>query len=124
MTTGMYPEERRVGPTAVILLNDRMFRRGVIGVDPGIDRHRAGNAQAGAVGNLDVLAVTIETESLTYFARCEGGAVLEHAVVAALNIVRVPIARPPAHHVRGRRHARSALTAAPGIVDVSDITVG
>ena len=67
---------------------------------------------------------SVETERLPDFAGGEDCAVLQRSVVAALNITRAPIARPPANHIRWWRHALwFALACAAGGVDALDLCV-
>jgi hypothetical protein len=60
---------------------------------------------------------------LVHFARRERGIVLKRSVIAALNIVRVSVGRPPTHHVDAvrRRRART-FTLASRIVDPLDLS--
>src|ERR1043166_3729235 len=123
MTTGTYPEEISALPTAVILLKDAVLRGVVIGLDPGIDSHRAGKAETRTIGSFQVLICAIQTERLSDLAQAKARTVDQRGVItSAGDISRVTVTRPPAHWSIDSR-AR-ALATRPGIIDAGNLRSG
>ena len=68
--------------------------------------------------DIDIVIHAVKTERQPDLARRKGRAVLQRPVVTVLNVIGIPISRPPADHVRGRGDALwLALACAACIVD-------
>src|SRR5207248_3823935 len=86
--------------------------------DPSVDGDRLGCVQCGARWDDNTrIEGRIERERLPHHTRGKRRPVLQRAVVTVLNIIRIPISRPPADHICGRRSACSALACTACIVD-------
>src|SRR5205814_5524445 len=82
--------------------------------------HNADIAADGAeiCADIDIAVCAIKTECLPDFALSKCDPVYERPVVTVLNVIGIPISRPPADHIRGRGGALwLALACAASAID-------
>src|SRR5437588_3073162 len=110
---GVIDEEQPIGiataACADILVpfsQDRLETNGIVcRIDPGIDRD-AIQFQTGGVADRHFVIDSIQTETLTDFARGKSRAVVRRTIVMTNDIVRISLSRPPTRHPRGWTGAR------------------
>ena len=85
--------------------------------------------QIGRVADRDGVAITVETEGLSDFARRICRLALQSAVVSTLRVLSSAIAAPPTHQTARRRNAsrrygRHTLAGAACVVDCLNLRIG
>ena len=105
-------------PSAFVMRHKGRGAGEIVEVYPSVDREiAAAEIVGGIIRHFYHRARAIKAKGLGDLAGREGRAVLECAVVAALDIDGIAITRPPTHHIRWRRSAGPALARAARIID-------
>src|SRR5262249_35616302 len=96
-----------------------------ISFHPSIHTKWASRIQIIVVRYIDVGVDSIEAERLLDLTPCECRSTLQRAVIAALDIIGIVVARPPGDHLRRWVYTgswlRLALTISAGVVDALDL---
>lgn len=102
-----YGDEHPIGETASKVVKERLVVAN-LGADenPRVVGHCIVNRQARGEGDVYVIVNAVEAERVIHFAGDKARAVFRRAVVVALNVIGITVARPPADHVGRRRKAR------------------